>query len=146
MSSRPRRCGPARSARAREPSMCRPSPAIRTSCGHRVTSGGSGVSPDPRPLDWKEREMSETERDRILLLLSEGTLRPDEAAKLLAALADSAEAAAPKPQTTPEKPKDKEKEKPKTKPQLMEVQMQRPDGSHYTVEVPPSLVPMIMKM
>jgi hypothetical protein len=24
--------------------------------------------------------------------------------------------------------------------------MQRPDGSHYTVEVPPSLMPMIMKM
>jgi len=88
--------------------------------------------------------MSETERDRILRMLSEGTLRPDEAAKLLAALAEGAAPAAPKPQAPPEKPK--EKEKPKAKPQLMEVQMQRPDGSNYTVEVPPSLVPMIMKM
>lgn len=86
--------------------------------------------------------MNETERDRILRMLAEGTLRSDEAAKLLAALAESEAAVAPKPQ--PEKPK--EPEKPRTKPQLMEVQLQRPDGSNYTVEVPPSLVPMIMKV
>lgn len=92
--------------------------------------------------------MNETERERIMRLLAEGALRPEEAAKLLAAIAESEGAAAPKQPAAGDKEKTPEKEKPKTKgkPQLMEVQMQRPDGTHYTVEVPPSLVPMIMKM
>jgi hypothetical protein len=92
------------------------------------------------------------QRDRILKMLADGTLRPDEAAKLLAALSPTVEAAtgkqdAKKPAAHEEsKEKEKGKEKDKPKPQLMEVQMQRPDGSHYTIEVPPSLMPMIMKM
>jgi hypothetical protein len=77
--------------------------------------------------------MNETERDRILRMVAEGTLRPHEAAHLLAALADE-------PETT-----EKKKEN-STKTALMEVQMERPDGSHYTVKVPPSLVPMLWEI
>ena len=76
--------------------------------------------------------MNETERDRILRMVAEGTLRPHEAAHLLAALADEP--------GTPEKKKDKSG---KPASPLMEVQMERPDGSHYTLKVPPSLVPML---
>lgn len=76
--------------------------------------------------------MNETERDRILRMVAEGTLRPHEAAHLLAALADDPA------------PAGKKKEKPtKSGPPLMEVEMERPDGSHYTLKVPPSLVPML---
>jgi len=93
------------------------------------------------------------QRDRILTMLAEGTLRPDEAARLLAALSPTEDGTGKKPdpakkstasEENQEKVKDKEKDK--SRPQMMEVQMQRPDGSNYTVEVPPSLVPMIMKM
>ena len=79
--------------------------------------------------------MNETERDRILRMVSEGTLRPHEAAHLLAALAEE-------PDTADKK---KEKSEKKNAP-LMEVQMERPDGSHYTVRVPPSLVPMLWEI
>lgn len=87
--------------------------------------------------------MNETERDRILRMVSEGTLRPTEAAQLLAALAD--ETPVVKPQVVAavseaEKEKEKEKQKP------IEVQMQRGDGSHYTIELPAQLVPMIAKV
>lgn len=81
--------------------------------------------------------MNETERDRILRMVSEGTLRPHEAAHLLAALADEPTAA--------EKPKDKKAGK-KADSNLVEVELERPDGSHYTVKVPPSLVPMIWEI
>jgi hypothetical protein len=77
--------------------------------------------------------MNETERDRILRMVAEGTLRPHEAAHLLAALADEPE--------TAEKKKDSSIKTP-----LMEVQMERPDGSHYTVKVPPALVPMLWEI
>src|SRR4051812_40097065 len=80
-------------------------------------------------------KMNETERDRILRMVAEGTLRPHEAAHLLAALADE-------PDTTDKKP---EKAGKKSSP-LMEIQMERPDGSHYTVKVPPSLVPMLWEI
>jgi len=80
--------------------------------------------------------MNETERDRILRMVAEGTLRPHEAAHLLAALADE-------PTTADAKKKDKSAGKSGP---LMEVQMERPDGSHYTVKVPPSLVPMLWEI
>jgi hypothetical protein len=86
------------------------------------------------------------QRERILKMLSEGTLRPDEAAKLLAALAPAEEAAAKKPEPAKKEEKEPAQKEEKAKQQMMEVQMQRPDGSNYTVELPPSLVPMIMKM
>jgi hypothetical protein len=79
--------------------------------------------------------MNETERDRILRMVAEGTLRPHEAAHLLAALADEPQGAGNK--------KDKAA---KSSGPLMEVQMERPDGSHYTVKVPPSLVPMLWEI
>ncbi len=79
--------------------------------------------------------MNETERDRILRMVAEGTLRPHEAAHLLAALADEPSA--------PEKKKEKSG---KPASPLMEVQMERPDGSHYTLKVPPSLVPMLWEI
>jgi hypothetical protein len=86
--------------------------------------------------------MNETERDRILKMVSEGTLRPNEAAQLLAALVEE-----PPKETKAEKP-DKEaeadKEKPKT--QMTEVQMQRADGSFYTFKVPPGLFPTLVKV
>lgn len=89
------------------------------------------------------------QRDRVLKMLADGTLRPDEAAKLLAALspAESPQKSEPASRdAAKEKAKEKAKEQEKPRPQRMEVQMQRPDGSNYTVEVPPSLMPMIMKM
>src|SRR4051812_21943927 len=55
---------------ARERSIYRPFPAMRAWFGREVHS------------------MNETERDRILRMVQEGTLRPHEAAHLLAALAD----------------------------------------------------------
>ena len=79
--------------------------------------------------------MNETERDRILRMVAEGTLRPHEAAHLLAALADERDPS--------EKKKDSGEKKGAP---LMEVQMERPDGSHYTVKVPPSLVPMLWEI
>lgn len=79
--------------------------------------------------------MNETERDRILRMVAEGTLRPHEAAHLLAALADE-------PATDHKKKKDGGK----SSAPAMEVQMERPDGSHYTVKVPPSLVPMLWEI
>ena len=81
--------------------------------------------------------MNETERERIMGLVAEGVLRPSEAAQLLAALADEA----PK---TPTAPVEEVKLKPKQEP--MEVQMQRPDGSKHTVEVPPHLLPALVKI
>ena len=79
--------------------------------------------------------MNETERDRILRMVGEGTLRPHEAAHLLAALADE-----PGPAGKAKGKSDK------AAGPLMEVQMERPDGSHYTVRVPPSLVPMLWEI
>ena len=79
--------------------------------------------------------MNETERDRILRMVAEGTLRPHEAAHLLAALADESGADA----------QNNSRSAGKSSP-LMEVQMERPDGSHYTVKVPPSLVPMLWEI
>jgi hypothetical protein len=86
--------------------------------------------------------MNETEKDRILRMVSEGTLRPNEAAQLLAALT---EPTAPKAvKAEPEKEPEKEKEK--AKQQRTEIQMQRPDGSYYTFSVPPGLVPALLKV
>lgn len=87
--------------------------------------------------------MNEPEKERILQMLSEGILRPDEAAGLLAVLADEPEPA-PEPKKKSEEAADKPKPKPKEP--LMEVQMQRPDGSSYTVQVPPNLVPLFWQI
>lgn len=82
--------------------------------------------------------MNETEKERILRMVSEGTLRPAEAAHLLAALAEEP---APAGGSAAENGK-----KAKPKPPLLEVQMQRPDGTSYTVQVPPNLLPMFWQV
>lgn len=83
--------------------------------------------------------MNETEQDRILQMVSEGTLRPEEAARLLAALA-----AEQKPGAEGERAPGPEIQRPRQP--MLEVQMQRPDGTYYTVQVPPNLAPMLWKM
>ena len=87
--------------------------------------------------------MNETEKERILSLVAEGVIRPNEAAQLLAALAEEKPAAK-------EKDKANEAETPKKpvseKAPTMEVQMQRADGSTYTIEVPTNMVPMFMSL
>ena len=82
--------------------------------------------------------MNETEKDRILRMVADGTLRPAEAAHLLAALAEPA----PEPEAKPAEPKTRQK----PKQPVLEVDMQRPDGSHYKVEVPPNLLPMFWQI
>jgi hypothetical protein len=81
------------------------------------------------------------EKERILKMLDDGLVSPQEAAKLLTALqehnAAKAQAAA---EIKSEPPADKQ-EKTKT-----QVQMKNADGSSYTIEVPPGLVPAIAKV
>src|ERR1700722_17287696 len=89
--------------------------------------------------------MNEPEKERILALIAEGVIRPDEAVSLLAALSEEPKPAAPSAAKPKDKDKDKEKApaaKAETKEPLMEVQMQRADGSSYTIQVPPNLVPL----
>lgn len=86
--------------------------------------------------------MNETEKDRILRMVSEGTLRPNEAAQLLAALVEETPKTALAEKGEPEP----ESEKEKPKPQMTEVQMQRPDGTYYSFKVPPGLFPALIKV
>ena len=85
------------------------------------------------------------ETDRILQLVSEGILRPDEATKLLEALKHSA---SPQPSPAPQ-PVESVNNLPVAVPtpvqQTVPVQFTRPDGSTYTVELPPSLIMIIIK-
>ena len=83
--------------------------------------------------------MNETEKDRILSMVAEGVIRPAEAAQLLAALAEETPAA--KPKTA-----EPEAKRVPDKAPTMEVQMQRADGSTYTIEVPTTMVPMFMSL
>lgn len=93
-----------------------------------------------------------SEQDSILKMVSEGILSPTEAAKLIAALNAAQEAPAPpqagEPPKSAEPPKAeaKDKEEAKPKPATMEVQMQRPDGTYYTVHVPTGLIPAVLKI
>lgn len=87
--------------------------------------------------------MNETEKDRILRMVAEGTLRPSEAAHLLAALKEETPPAAKAEEKAVQ---EKEKANEPSKQQTVEVQMQRADGSYYTVQLPPQFVPMIVKM
>ncbi len=82
--------------------------------------------------------MNETEKDRILRMISEGTLKPSEAAHLLAALAEESAAE--------EKPAQNGKAKAAPKQETVEVQMERPDGTKTTIHLSPNLGPMIIQM
>jgi polyhydroxyalkanoate synthesis regulator phasin len=86
--------------------------------------------------------MNETEKDRILRMVSEGILQPGEAAQLLAAVA-AEEKPKPEPAKSEEKAKDREKQE---KQPTTAIQMQRPDGTNYTIEVPPHFMPMLVRM
>src|ERR1051325_4045971 len=88
--------------------------------------------------------MSETERDRVLRMVEEGTLRPQEAAQLLAALADEPEASSA-PSTPDKKPAAKSAANEKAE-ETVEIQMQRADGTTRTVQLPPGLVPMFWEL
>jgi hypothetical protein len=79
--------------------------------------------------------MNEKEKERILAMLAEGTLSAADAARLLAALSEHPAAPPPPPQAPPTPP---EPPKPMT-----EVKLQRSDGTYYTVNVPPDLMPML---
>ena len=87
--------------------------------------------------------MNETEKDRILSMVAEGIIRPAEAAQLLAALAEETNAAKPKDKAKETEP---EKKRGPDKAPTMPVQIQRADGSTYTIEVPTSMVPMFMSI
>lgn len=91
--------------------------------------------------------MNETERDRILELVADGTLRPREAAQLLAALAgppapNTAGAAKTANLAKPATQASQESKENSKKQPLAEVELQRPDGTKYKLQVPPELVPM----
>lgn len=89
--------------------------------------------------------MNEVEKTRILEMVANGTLKPAEGAQLLAALAELPPAVDTK--AAGKKVVEKaEKAKPKPKQPMLEVDMQRPDGSHYKVEVPPNLFPMFVQI
>ena len=85
--------------------------------------------------------MIETEKERVLRMVADGTLRPQEAAQLLAALSDEpiAPVAAPSARQTTSKSKPDDKE-------TVEVQVQRLDGTMRTVRLPPGLVPMFWEL
>jgi hypothetical protein len=76
--------------------------------------------------------MNETERDRILTMVAEGALRPTEAAQLLASLAETPPTSAA--------PAAKGDARAASAEAPVEIQMRRPDGTYYTVQVPQNLV------
>ncbi|HEV2473131.1 MAG TPA: hypothetical protein VGS41_10725 [Chthonomonadales bacterium] len=83
--------------------------------------------------------MNEPEKERILKLVAEGSLRPAAAAELIASLSEEA----PKP-AGDQAPSSKTKaQKAPSKP--IEVEMERPDGTHYTLQVPQNLLPMFFQ-
>ncbi len=89
--------------------------------------------------------MNDANRESIMKMVGDGTLRPEEAAKLLAKLSDEEEAA--KAQANAKTKIEAEKEKTeKAKPAMEKITMPNADGTERTIEVPSSLVPMIGKM
>ncbi len=81
------------------------------------------------------------EKERILKMLDDGLISPAEAAKLLAALQEHNAAKNQVKVEVVTEPAKSDKPGPMT-----QIQMQRPDGTFYTIEVPQGLVPMIAKM
>ena len=87
--------------------------------------------------------MNEPEKERILQMLHDGLLRPEEAARLLAALSDAGPPSTAQIAKSPPARKAKEAT-PDEK--LVEVQIKRGDGSYSSVHVPPGLVPTLWEM
>lgn len=87
--------------------------------------------------------MPETEKERILRLIAEGVLTPEEGARMIEALQRAQQA-----QPTASSTSEPSREKPKTneRQNFQKVEIPRPDGTHETIEVPPALVPAVMKV
>ena len=75
-------------------------------------------------------------------MIGEGVITSQEGAQLIAALATPANLPV---ERTPE-PEAKQEEKRRPAAQEVEVQLQRADGSYYSVRVPPTLAPMIWEV
>ena len=90
-------------------------------------------------------DMNDANRESIMKMVAEGTLRPEEAAKLLARLTDEEQAAA-KTRAHDKAAEDARINAEKAKPTTEKISIPGPDGTERVVEVPSSLVPMIGKM
>ena len=92
--------------------------------------------------------MNDANRDSIMKMVADGTLRPEEAAKLLAKLTDEEEAAKAqaivKSKTEAANENVEKTEKPKST--MEKITIPNADGSERTIEVPSSLMPMIGRM
>ena len=89
--------------------------------------------------------MNQIEKERILQMIAEGMISSQEGAKLLAAL--SAPSNLPVERVAEqENAKNKSEEKRHAPVQEVEVQLQRADGTYYSVRVPPTLAPMIWEV
>lgn len=89
--------------------------------------------------------MNDANRESIMKMVGDGTLRPEEAAKLLAKLSDEEEAAKTQASAKTKAEADKEKTE-KAKPTMEKITIPNADGSERTIEVPSSLMPMIGRM
>lgn len=89
--------------------------------------------------------MNDANRESIMKMVAEGTLRPEEAAKLLARLTDEEQAAA-KTRAHDKVVEEARISAEKAKPATEKILIPGPDGTERVVEVPSSLVPMIGRM
>ncbi len=89
--------------------------------------------------------MNDANRESIMKMVAEGTLRPEEAAKLLARLTDEEQAQA-KTRAHDKVVEEARISAEKAKPATEKISIPGPDGTERVVEVPSSLVPMIGKM
>lgn len=86
--------------------------------------------------------MNESEQQRILRMVADGTISAEDARKLLASLSPKSSSSESLPVEIVSNASSDSKPKEKT----VEVQMQRPDGSVYTVQLPPNLVSMFWEV
>ncbi len=93
--------------------------------------------------------MSQQEKDKVLELVAHGVLSPSDGASLLAAISEAERANAivaaslPVQQVQRVNPEVTPKLAPE---QAVEILMQRPDGTSYTLQVPPGLAPLIWNL
>lgn len=93
--------------------------------------------------------MSQQEKDKVLELVAHGVLSPGDGASLLAAISEAERANAvvaaslPSQQIQRVNPDVTPKMAPE---QAVEILMQRPDGTSYTLQVPPGLAPLIWNL
>lgn len=89
--------------------------------------------------------MNDANRESIMKMLAEGTLRPEDAAKLLARLTEEEQAAAKTRAQTKSEADAKERAE-KAKPATEKIAIPNADGTDRVIEVPSGLVPMITRM